>query len=104
LAYFLQQHWPPSGAAAAAAASATAVAIAGTTTTTGEDEEGIKTGSVEATRKSLDHLAKTEVLSLGESAGSLSVKALNKRIDRLQSLIFELITKVNAPSSTPPPL
>jgi hypothetical protein len=104
LAYFLQQHWPPSGAAAAAAASATTVAIAGTTTTTGEDEEGIKTGSVEATRKSLDHLAKTEVLSLGESAGSLSVKALNKRIDRLQSLIFELITKVNAPSSTPPPL
>ena len=103
LAYFLQQHWPPSGAAAAAA-SATTVAIAGTTTTTGEDEEGIKTGSVEATRKSLDHLAKTEVLSLGESAGSLSVKALNKRIDRLQSLIFELITKVNAPSSTPPPL
>jgi hypothetical protein len=42
-------------------------------------------------------LAKAEILSLGESAGSLSLKTLTKRIDRLQYAVADIVRKINQP-------
>jgi hypothetical protein len=77
LANFLQQVWP----------------------STNEDERKRNLGEPLAniTIPPPDNYAKQEVLSLGESAGSLSVKALTKRIDRLQSLLFDVMKKINSP-------
>ena len=77
LANFLQQVWP----------------------STNEDERKRSLGEPLAniTIPPPDNYAKQEVLSLGESAGSLSVKALTKRIDRLQSLLFDVMKKINSP-------
>jgi hypothetical protein len=77
LANFLQQVWP----------------------STNEDERKCSLGEPLAiTNQPQDHYAKQEVLSLGESAGSLSVKTLTKRIDRIQSLLFDVMKKVNPPT------
>ncbi len=76
LANFLQQVWP----------------------STNEDERKRNLGEpLTNTIQPPDNYAKQEVLSLGESAGSLSVKALTKRIDRLQILLFDVMKKVNSP-------
>jgi hypothetical protein len=90
LAFFLQNQWILNGSSGGSGGN-------------GSADEPRNRSSIESNNTANNPPdTKVEVLSLGESAGSLSVKALTNRIDRLQSLLFDLAKKINPPLPPPP--